>query len=149
MFGIKRKDIKGCEDGSVYLTRWTLLSTRLLTIYLHHFHRSDWSESLHDHPWPFASLILWGGYSEVTRESHLRLTDEGEHVLLPVRRWKWPGSLLLRPANWLHRVEIESGKTAWSLVFAGPRVREWGFLTPTGWRDQREYLGALGCLGDD
>jgi hypothetical protein len=35
-------------------------------LYLHKIMRSDADRELHDHPWAFASLILWRGYHEET-----------------------------------------------------------------------------------
>jgi hypothetical protein len=66
---IKKKIIYGCDsrgDGeSAYLTRLTVIETRLGAIYLHKFHRSD-DVDQHDHPWGFVSVILWRGYFEET-----------------------------------------------------------------------------------
>ncbi|MFP5276951.1 MAG: DNA methyltransferase [Acidobacteriota bacterium] len=68
-----RRVIYGCDgrgDGdSPYLTRYTLFSTPWIHLCIHVFHRSD-ADELHDHPWPFASLILWGGYIEESASKH-------------------------------------------------------------------------------
>lgn len=128
-----KKVIYGCEsrgDGHLpYLTRWTIWRTRVGSLYLHRFHRSD-HDVMHDHPWPFVSLILWRGYVEETPRGRSR---------------KWPGMLLCRPARHVHRVELLSGRPAVSLVLTGPVVRPWGFWTPTGWEHWRAYFERLGC----
>jgi len=66
---LTKKVIMGCDsrgDGeSPYLTRICLIETRFGAAYIHKFHRSDADEH-HDHPWAFASLILWRGYEEET-----------------------------------------------------------------------------------
>ncbi|MGH3970512.1 MAG: hypothetical protein ACRDTV_20930, partial [Mycobacterium sp.] len=50
-----------------YLLRWYLLPrNRHLNIYLHHFHRSDDPDVLHDHPWDFVSILIAGRYIEIT-----------------------------------------------------------------------------------
>ncbi len=64
------KVIYGCEGrgdgGDPYLTRRTLLALGPLgKVNLHTFHRSD-HDTLHDHPWPFVTLVLGGGYCDVT-----------------------------------------------------------------------------------
>jgi hypothetical protein len=41
-----------------------------------------------------------------------------------------PGSILKRPANWQHSLEIDA--PAWSLILAGPRKRKWGFWPKSG-----------------
>lgn len=129
----KKKVIYGCEgrgDGDrPYLTRWTLLVTPWGRLYLHLFHRSD-ADDLHDHPWAFASLILWCGYIEETPQG---------------RRRKWPGMVLFRPATWVHRVELVGGKPALSLVWVCGYVREWGFFTSEGRIHWRDYFKKMGC----
>jgi hypothetical protein len=151
LLGRERADIgrKGADGNpDVYLTRWTLLGQRFSgqrqKLFLHCFHRSD-HEDIHDHPWPFWSLILWRGYWEVTRE-----WDEDRAMYCRVRRWKWPGMLLRRSAEWQHRVEIPFGKKVWSLVWTGPKERSWGFWCSGTWRPWREHAareeaGLPGC----
>lgn len=55
-------------DNEPYLERYYLfLKDRgehfPFNVFLHRFLKSD-SDDLHDHPWPFATLILKGGYWE-------------------------------------------------------------------------------------
>lgn len=130
---LEKKIIYGCEsrgDGdSPYLTRFTIAGCKLFAVYLHIFHRSD-SPDLHDHPWSFATCILWRGYVEETPNGKKRC---------------WPGTILLRPAKWIHRVELVNKKRSITLVFRGPYVREWGFYTAHGWLRWVEYFKALGC----
>lgn len=56
----------GDGAGDVFFRRWTLFKSRRLgvAIYLHQFFRSDRDRCEHDHPWPFTTLILRGGYHE-------------------------------------------------------------------------------------
>lgn len=55
------------------------------------------------------------------------------------RRWpRW--SLIRRRANALHRLVLD--RPVWTLVWSGPKVREWGFDIPgkgwTHWRSAQE-----------
>ena len=143
---IKRKIIYGCEsrgDGhSPYLTRWTLLENMIGAVYLHKFHRSD-SPEHHDHPWAFASLILWRGYlEEVPLFSTMEPSDK---VFATRRRRVWPGMFLFRRAAHAHRVVLVKEKPAWTLVVRGPYVRDWGFFTKSGWQRWKEYFTERGC----
>ena len=110
-----------CEDDDPYLTRYTLFTSPLGKLKLHIFHRSDKDEELHDHPWSFFTLILWGGY--------------WEHQ--PVGRFfRFPGQLLYRPAEWKHRVVLRQGqKKAVTLVWTFKGKREWGF-----WKDRKTWV---------
>lgn len=143
-FGCERFEI-GRKGLPVYLTRWTLLGQRFGDagkgkVFLHLFHRGDSEPYFHDHPWPFWSLILAGGYWEHTERG---------------RRWYGPGSLLRRPAEWRHRVELPPGRVCWTLVWTGPKVRGWGFWCPRigfiPWRQHavNEASGLPGCGEED
>jgi hypothetical protein len=146
-----RSDI-GRPVGGTYLTRWTLRGSRFTgtstAVFLHHFHRGDDDSALHCHPWPFTSVILWGGYYEHTlgRDGIIR------------RRWYGPGRVLTRKAEHRHRVELPPGRDCWTLVFRGVKERSWFFHCLVGnrltgkvvpWRSFIDKLdaGALGCGG--
>lgn len=149
---VERHDITRPDVG-VYLTRWVLWGKREGSgrkVFLHLFHRGDAEPYLHDHPWPFTSIILWGGYWEYTPTP----PDEVPGVGPQTGRWYGPGSILRRPAEWKHRVELPAGKRCWTLVFIGLKVRSWGFWCPVkGWIPWREHAanidaGKPGC-GDE
>lgn len=58
------KIIGRADDQQPLMTRWILFRVPWFGIYVHKFHRSDAEFALHDHPWSFLTLILWGGYVE-------------------------------------------------------------------------------------
>lgn len=105
-----------------YVYRWWVLPRNSkINVYLHKFLRDDEDRALHDHPWWFISIILWGGYWEVTPDG--------------IRRRRWL-SVAFRRADHQHRVVLHPGmerlKPCWTLVITGPRTREWGFWCPQG-----------------
>src|SRR5579859_4740726 len=104
-------------DASPLLVRWILIRVAAWGIYLHKFCRSDYERALHDHPWPFLSIILRGGYWEIHDQ-----TIDGKQTEV----YQAPGRVLLRPAEWRHRVVLRDGKPSWSLILVGRRVRRWG-----------------------
>lgn len=155
--------IRGCDargDGdSPYLTRWRLLDCKWFGVYVHKFHRSD-SDEHHDHPWAFASLILWRGYVEETicpvcdgtgwlmgydYETGDQEPDDCECHLGKLRRRAWPGMILFRRAPHRHRVQLINERCAWTLILRGPYVRQWGFFTKGGWQHYKSYFQANGC----
>lgn len=150
-FARERFDIGRPGEG-VYLTRWTLIGSRMgppgsRCVFLHRFLRSDGDAALHDHPWPFVSVILFGGYWEHTADRSGRVS----------RRWYGPGRVLCRSASHRHRVELPAGRDCWTLVFRGVKAKSWSFFCLdaigrlTGkavpWRSFVDQLeaGALGC----
>jgi hypothetical protein len=101
-----------------------------LGLYLHHFHRSDSDQALHNHPWRWAwSLILAGGYSEERRVS-IRGSEDGgpEHEIgdTVIRRNIRPGRVIRINADDFHRVDLFE-EDSWSLFLAGPKNASWGF----------------------
>lgn len=150
-------------DGDPYLKRWSLFLPFGASIKLHHILRSDEDRDLHDHPWSFVSIILRGGYYEHTyrpciggQQHQFRTTADiwhphcvvcGLYKKFTIRTWHGVGSILLRPHPWPHRLEIPEGRTAWTLIFTGPKRRQWGFITVCGWIPWFRYTQAKeeGC----
>lgn len=126
-------------DNAPYLWRFILLRCPWLSVYLHVFLGDD-EPCHHDHPWPFWSFILWGGYWEFVPLGQLGPFAHPREI----GRWYWPGSLLRRPAKWRHR--IERGRwTPVTLVITGRKQRSWGFYTPGGWVPWRQYSSKVHC----
>ena len=130
------QDVNGQNDDGtenpddLYLRRFYLYrGKRRPHVYLHHIIRSDYDRACHDHPWPFTSVILWGGYKE-HQEYPISLPSG-----LVYHQWTvihTPGDVIRHKATDLHRLELT--KPAWTLVFTGARERDWGFRTnDKGW----------------
>lgn len=109
------------------LTRYHVIATRAFGVYLHHLHTSDEDRALHDHPWSFVSILLTGGYFE--------WTDTQVDGLR--RHWRRPLSILYRPAEHAHRLELV--RPVWTLVIRFRVRRHWGFFTRDGWLPWRAY----------
>lgn len=121
----RRNVIMACSGKKPLLVRYFLLHTAPVSIFLHHLLQSDDERALHDHPWTFVSVLLTGGYWEHT------VTE---------RLWRRRWSVLFRPAEWQHRLELE--KPVWTLVVKFRSRREWGFIMQDGWHQWSEYLTA-------
>ena len=128
--------IDGHGAVALYLHRWRLLSLGGgRAVYLHHFLGSDWSRDLHDHPKPFVSIGLRGGYVEETFNP----------VQLVTKRRQWRAPWIRRfPAWHVHRLRITRARPTWTLVYVGKAVRDWGFWTPAGWVEWSVYVRQFG-----
>ncbi len=105
---------------------WRLIMRRddANCIYLHRWLRSD-PDDLHDHPWDFVSVIVDGGYWEVTEAGST---------------WRDVGSIAFRKATDRHRVELDPiSPRPTSLIITGPVQREWGYHTTEGFVIGRDY----------
>jgi hypothetical protein len=134
-----------------HMERYWLLKPRWWTlgcsIRVHHILRSDSDRVLHDHPWPFMTVILRGGYLEErplfkTPPELLMKRMALLGVEPTVTTMHRPGSVLFRAATSRHRLVIPRWKTAWTLFFMGPRLQEWGFYTPEGKVPWGDYLAS-------
>lgn len=103
-------------------------------VFLHKFLKSD-PDDVHDHPWPYATLILKGGYYEWTPIFNSKGEKLGETAV-----WRGPGSFRVCGASSYHRIELDPDVECWTLFMPGPKQREWGFLTKGKWVQWQDYL---------
>lgn len=150
-------------ESNPYMLRWYLIPrNRWINVYLHKFVRDDDDRALHDHPWWFVSLMLWGSYREFVEPFWARFKAVGCFVIDDQRTWvdRRAPSIAFRQANHRHRVELFKRPDGtpipcWTIVITGPKVREWGFWCPKGFvpwwkfvdRDDHGNIGP-GCGGD-
>ena len=127
-------------DNEPYLERYyPLFNTRQHTgfnIYIHKFLKGD-PDDVHDHPWPYATFILSGGYYEWIPQFNSDGTKSCE-----IRKWRGPGHFRICKPESYHRVELKPGVTAWTLFMPGPHKRQWGFLVDNKWIHNDNYLAS-------
>lgn len=121
----KMEEINGGKICPTYLFRWTILKTRWFDLYLHHFVGDDWSRDLHDHPKRFISFGFFGSYIEETP------TGEKKYRAPFIRTF---------PADHIHRLRLEPGRTAWTFVIALRPTRRWGFWHLGKWIHWVDYV---------
>ncbi len=126
-------------DGhSVYMRRLNILLTPWFSIKLHLIYRPDQQRDLHDHPWSFLSLVLWGSYVEdVPTEpccGPCRCDDcDADREPRRVRWVNW------KRAEDRHAITWVSSRPIVTLVFCGAIRRSWGFWTKKGWVRHDRY----------
>lgn len=137
------------EPENPYLRRWWLIPRNpIFNVYLHQFLRSDDDRALHDHPWPYVSILLRGAYIEITPKGWFG---------------RAPGSVVARTPRARHRVVLLSDTSleqirttqpdfpsdCWTLFITGPRVRQWGFWCPQGFVPWQKFTSpaAKGEIG--
>jgi len=114
------------RTGADYMHRYYLfLKDRKwfpFNVTLHTIVRSD-DPIMHDHPWPYLTIVLKGGYYE-----HFPLYDGKGNKIGEMSRWCGPGTIIKRKAHEYHYLELDAERPATTLFFMGPQQREWGFL---------------------
>lgn len=110
--------------------RWHIFKWCGWQLALHKWLRSDDDRALHDHSADNVSLLLTGGYWDISYRDGKYRVD-----------FRWPLIPYFRKAETPHRVRLLSnGKPVWSLWLRLPPRREWGFMCPNGWRHWRDYV---------
>lgn len=139
-------DIPSEEGGGTYMTRliaqWRELGR---TARLHVIRQADGDRCLHDHPWSFVTVVLWGGYTEEYETEVILFYPRSPARLMATvlrERKVWPLSINYRPLHFKHRITKLHARVAITLVFTSPEMREWGFYTSEGWRPWTAFLKA-------
>jgi len=126
------------QSNEPYLERYYLFlkdRTRFpFNVFLHRFLKSD-PDDVHDHPWPYATLILKGGYYEWLP----KFNDKGEKIG-EIAVWRAPGHFRFCRADSYHRIELDPNVECWTLFMPGPQKREWGFLVNNKWTPHEQYI---------
>lgn len=125
-------------DGTGPVSPWRrpiawLLQRFDIAVRVHHILRSDKGRDPHDHPWPYLTIILRGGYHET------RYNDEGVPV---AAKWYGPGSVIFRPAKSWHMLDLPPYDTCWTLFITGRKKQKWGFNVDGVKVPYDEYLKA-------
>lgn len=142
----RKRIINDRLNNEPYLERYYLFLKERdrfpFNIFLHKFLKGD-PDDVHDHPWPYCTFILAGGYYEWVPDFDAHGTKTGE-----TRHWRGPGHFRFCRAGSFHRIELKDGVTAWTLFMPGPHRREWGFLVgknpKTDWEHNESYLARRG-----
>jgi hypothetical protein len=134
----RKRIVMDRQSDKPYLERYYLfLKDRdrfPFNVFLHKFLKGD-PDDVHDHPWPYATLILKGGYYE-----WLPQFDSKGNKIAEMCVWRGPGSFRVCRANSYHRIELDPSVTAWTLFMPGPKKRDWGFLVNNKWIQHEQYL---------
>ena len=134
----RKRIVMDRQSDEPYLVRYYLfLKDRdrfPFNVFLHKFLKGD-PDDVHDHPWPYATLILKGGYYE-----WLPQFDSKGNKIAEMCVWRGPGSFRICRANSYHRIELDPSVTAWTLFMPGPKKRDWGFLVNNKWIQHEQYL---------
>ena len=116
-------------DGCGLVSKWRRPFARTLqeiaiAIRVHCIKRSDSDRAVHDHPWWFLTIILFGRYIEV------RPMYDRSGMYLGMQHTEYgPGSVLFRRAGDLHRLVLpNNGGHVWTLFITGPKQQRWGFV---------------------
>ena len=136
----RKRIIMDRVDDEPYLERYYIFlkdrKTFPFNVFLHKFLKGD-PDDIHDHPWPYATFILKGGYYEWIPQFNPDGTKNCE-----IRKWRGPGHFRICSPNSYHRIELKEGINAWTLFMPGPQTREWGFLVNNKWIHNDNYLEA-------
>lgn len=151
LLGFRVRSLDLIHNGATFLRRRGLEHERIGGVLLHRIDAPDPGMDLHDHPWPFVTIVLRGGYTDEAadaRHACERAADAetveramgarpGEMTRGERRVWRrW--SVHTMPLVLGHRIVSAQPGTV-TLVLRRPKVRTWGFYTPEGWVSWEDY----------
>jgi hypothetical protein len=117
----REPDLTISPDGTPYLHRWHVIPRNPhANEYLHVQVASDPERPLHDHPWDNQSVILSGGYIEITQPypPSCRVGEYHRHK----------GQVIQREASEAHRLILPKHVPYTMTLFStGPTIRGWGY----------------------
>lgn len=114
-----------------YAYRW-VINLGLFSIRVHKWVASDDKRAMHDHPYWFFTLVLFGSYDDHSEGKVERLT---------------PCCLRFRRAA--HKHYVQPVKTpCWTLLVTGPFVRNWGFYPNGKFLRREKYFAQYGHICD-
>jgi len=108
-FQIRWNEAMGLPDNP-YMHRY-VINLKWFSIRLHIWHGSDDTRFMHNHGWDFLTIVLKGGYTDVT--------EEGKEVLKA-------GDIRYRKADHVHFVGWPKDPTV-TLLLCGRPKQKWGF----------------------
>lgn len=137
----RRRIINDPMNGRPYMFRYYIANKNradddpanpIFNLFYHKIVQND-PRHLHDHPWWYLTVILKGGYYEIT--------PKGE-------KWHGPGSVLFRKAKSLHRLVLKDNQPCHTLFFRFKRLRDWGFIVNNMWIAHKLYFSGRYYLRD-
>lgn len=145
LHGLRDPDLVIAPDGNPYLYRWFIAKHFAPTpsmgssggTYFHIQVASDPERPLHNHPWDNMSVILAGMYIEQLQVAPPR----GITLSLP----RIAGDVIFRRASEAHRLILPDNVPYTITQFSfGPKINNWGFWYPEGFRDYRQVTRVEG-----
>ncbi len=109
-----------------YLFRIRIVATPWFGIFLHKLSLPDSRQILHNHPFPFVSIILKGGYIEFIPGPYYAKSNHVKRI--NIKRF---GSKK-NPLSSYHWIAELDRTPTWTLVLVGRRKRIWGYLDRNG-----------------
>lgn len=126
LFTLKFREHLGLPECP-YVYRWRFEIRGLGSLRVHHWVGPDDDRAFHDHPWWFLTLVIKGGYTDMSPSSPAEY--QGGHI----SHWDHlhVGSIRFRRALHQHTVVPDLGG-CWTILVTGPRTRTWGFWLSKG-----------------
>ena len=114
------KEIKS-KLGELHFKRWKLFSLKKYNVYLHAIYKADEDLYLHNHPWDYTSIILYGTFVEKVRSNNL-----GEIVKYRYNHLHF-GSVVKRKSNIFHKIVRLESEVVYSLFITTKNHDTWGY----------------------
>lgn len=129
------------QHGKLYLRRWGIFKCAAFRVMIHEIAQPDSDRYPHDHPWPFTTWLLSGGYTEnrylIPPHREAKLSEA--RILHGLKRRRF-GLYRMPATNAFHEITSLDVKPVITFVVTGKRANRgrpdpgWGFLAEDGFR---------------
>lgn len=134
---LPKREVIGVPECPL-MYRWTLADIKIAKLMVHYFLPTARDRDYHDHPRPFVTLVLRGGYDDIQPDGNI------DRVRAPAIR--------IRKAAHAH-ITMAGQRGAWTIVVMGRQSRAWGFIRNGSWWPWKLYEERFGlsfrCEKDD
>lgn len=120
------------KEGVLHFKRFAIIECKWFNIYIHSIYKADEDEHLHDHPWNYISIVLYGKFMEAIKNS----TSAKQKYEM---NWLSPKDISAQKAERTHKIYMLLSEKIVTLFFTGPRFREWGYDVDGKWIDNVTY----------
>jgi len=127
------------NSDHLLITRYRIITTPWFGVMIHALESPDETRHLHNHPWPFMTVILRGGYDQLWAASLEEASQAVATGTQPVTKRMRPGSIGRMNRHQFHAIAKLHRRPTWTLFAIGPRGGVWGFATADGFVEHDEY----------
>lgn len=123
------------KKGELHFRRYGI-KTPWFGIFLHFIYKADEEKHLHDHPWNYVSLCLYGHFTEEYNNPKFNVQPCVPVIYQDCRA----GKIIIREAKRFHKIHKLYSKVVCTLFLTGSEKRNWGYwLDDNTWVDHETY----------
>ena len=115
----KTKEIRS-QQGRLHFQRFTIIGTRWFALNVHRIHDHDRDPDLHNHPWNFIGVVLWGSYINQKEDGKLEFKSTFSISRMNRNQYHKIHSVIYGPVTTLNL--MYGKRTDWGYLLNGAHI---------------------------